>query len=138
MIFDKIDIPCLTDTQKIALIEAAEQTALRYCAPVYLVGSSLSSLYPRDLDIFIAVKGDSYLRLFTNYNKKTEHEGEGCHTKNAVAMQVQQARIYQKNKAYFESKVKGWDFDVKFQNIDQFLQHKGDKLRLDLVYEKLW
>ena len=134
-----LNIPCLTDTQIIALIECAEQTALRFCAPVYLVGSAVSKLYPNDIDLYVAVKGDSYIRLFANYNRKTEaKDSHGCHTENIKAMQIQQAKIIRKQKEYFESKIKGWDFDIKFQIIETFVQHKGERIRLDRIYEGLW
>ncbi len=132
----ELDIKCLNGQQQRRLIESAEQTALRFCAPVYLVGSAINNLYPNDIDIFIAVKGETYLRLFTNYNKKTESQTD--HLQNMKDMQIQQARIYRKQKEYFESQIKGWDFDVKFQVIDSFIQHTGERIRLDTVYSDLW
>ena len=132
----RLHIPCFTDAQKIALVEGAEQTALRYCCPVYLVGSSLVSEYPNDIDIFIAVSEDTYLRLFTNYNKLSQSEED--HMQNILDMKIQVAKIYQKQKVYFESRIKGWDFDIKFQNIEQFKQHSDNSLRLDSVYSKVW
>lgn len=101
-----IKIPCLTGK----LVEASEQVALRFCCPVYLIGSSIESLYPNDIDIMIACSGDTYLRLFTNYNRKTESDSD--HIGNIKEMKIQQAKIYQKQKLYFESKMKGWDFEI--------------------------
>lgn len=131
----EVEIPCLTKTQIRELVEAAHQTALRFCSPVYLVGSSVKSLYPNDIDLFIAVPGDTYLRLFTNYNRNSESED---HILNIQRMQIQQARILQKQKKYFESQVKGWDFDIKFQHSEAFLQHSGERIRLDFIYEGVW
>ena len=136
MKIEDLHIPCLSDKQKTKLVEAAEQTALRFCAPVYLVGSSLWNQYPNDLDIYVAVKSDSYLRMFTNYNKYSESEED--HMKNILDMKIQQAKIYKKQKEYFEERIRGWDFDIKFQSKEQFLQHKEDNLRLDFVYSNLW
>jgi hypothetical protein len=84
----------------------------------------------------IACTGDAYLRMFTNYNRKTESDED--HLGNIDAMKIQQAKIYKKQKDYFESRVKGWDFDVKFQNIEQFLQHSGNNIRLDTIYKTVW
>lgn len=131
-----IQIPCLTEKQTTELVEAAEQVALRFCCPVYLVGSAIDYEYPNDIDIYIACTGDTYIKLFTNYNKKTESEED--HIDNIRAMKIQQAKIYQKQKIYFEDRIKGWDFDIKFQNIDQFLQHEGNSIRLDYVYKTVW
>jgi hypothetical protein len=131
-----LDIPCLTKPQQKKLIEAAEQMALRFCAPVFLVGSAVSKMYPNDIDIYIAVTGESYLKLFTNYGKKTESETD--HVANIEDMQRQQAKIYKKQKDYFESRVNGWDFDVKFQNKEAFLKHEGERIRLDMVFVELW
>ena len=131
-----IKIPCLTGTQTKVLIEAAEQMALRFCSPVYLVGSAIGNVYPNDIDIYIAVSGESYIRLFSNYNRKTESESN--HLQNIKDMQIQQAKIYQKQKVYFEERIKGWDFDIKFQNIDQFVQHKGKTIRLDFIFKEMW
>jgi hypothetical protein len=130
------DVKCLTPQQRVALVEAAEQTALRYCAPVYLVGSATWNMYPNDIDIYIAVQEQTYLRLFTNFGKASESESD--HMKNMEDMKLQQARLYKKNKEYFEKRVKSWDFDVKFEHINQFLQHKGDRVRLDTLYMHLW
>jgi hypothetical protein len=132
----EVEIPCLSKDQKQSLVEAAHQTALRFCSPIYLVGSALESEYPNDIDLYIAVPGHTYLRLFTNYNRSTESSDD--HYINSQRMQIQQARIYQKQKQYFESKVKGWDFDIKFQNHDQFVKHEGKRLRLDFIYEGVW
>lgn len=133
---ENVHIPSFTGKQTRELIEASEQVALRFCAPVYLVGSATHSVFPNDVDIFIAVSSESYLRLFTNYNRKTESEQD--HLKNIDAMKIQQAKIYKKQKDYFESRIKGWDFDVKFQNIEQFKQHKDKKVRLDYIYKEVW
>ena len=132
---EKLYFPCFTEKQTKRLVEAAEQVALRFCAPVYLVGSATFSQYPNDIDIFIAVSSASYLRLFCNYNRATESED---HLQNMKEMQIQQAKIYKKQKDYFESCVKGWDFDVKFQVFEQFQQGIGTKIRLDTIYKKVW
>jgi len=131
-----IEIPCLTGKQTQALIEAAEQVALRFCSPVFLVGSAVEKIHPNDIDIYVAVNGQTYLRLFTNYGRKTESESD--HVKNMDDMKIQQAKIYKKQKDYFESKVKAWDFDIKFQNLEQFLKHDGKRIRLDYIYSNVW
>jgi hypothetical protein len=130
------EIPCLTEEQKEKLIEAAEQTALRFCAPVYLVGSALTKTDPNDIDIYVAVDEQTYLRLFTNYGKKAESESD--HVFNMKAMQVQQAKIYKKQKEYYYSKVKSWDFDIKFQVREPFLKVDAPRIRLDAIYEGVW
>ncbi len=132
----ELEIPCLSNRQKVDIVEASEQTALRFCAPVFMVGSALDSEYPNDIDIFIGLEGDAYIRLFCNYNRLSESDND--HFKNMKEMKIQQAKIYKKQKQYFESRVKGWDFDIKFQNIEQFMQHKDKKLRLDYVYSEVW
>lgn len=131
----EIEIPCLSKIQRRELVECAHQTALRYCSPIYLVGSALTSEYPNDIDLFIAVPGATYLRLMTNYNRANESED---HMLNIQRMSIQQARLYQKQKRYFESKIKGWDFDIKFQNVESFMKHDGLRMRLDFLYEGVW
>lgn len=131
-----IHLPAFKGTQKKILVEASEQVALRFCSPVYLVGSSIWNLYPNDIDIYIAVNEQTYLRLFTNYNRATESEEN--HLQNMRDMRVQQAKIYKKQKEYFMNRIKGWDFDVKFQDVRQFKQHKENKVRLDTVFKELW
>ncbi len=131
-----VEIPCLSKSQRRDLVEASHQVALRFCSPVYLVGSALDSEYPNDLDIYVAVPGETYLRLFTNYNRASQSKED--HILNIQRMSIQQARLYQKQKQYFESKVKGWDFDVKFQIVDQFVKHEGKKLRLDFIFDGVW
>lgn len=130
------EIMCLTDEQIEKLVFASEQTALRFNCPVYLVGSALSTMYPNDIDIYIACSSNTYMRLFTNFGRKSESLED--HVANMNDMKIQQAKMYKKQKDYFESHIKGWDFDVKFENIDSFMQRKGKKLRLDEIYNKLW
>lgn len=129
-------LPCLTHQQMRRLIESAEQIALRFCSPVYLVGSAVSKKFPNDIDIYVACNGETYLRLFTNYGRLTESKND--HLKNMKAMQVQQAKIIKKQKEYFCSQIKGWDFDIKFQVIDSFMQHQGKRIRLDEIYKEVW
>lgn len=131
-----IHLPAFTSQQKDTLVECAEQLALRFCAPVFLVGSAIDNYYPNDIDIYIAVNETTYLRLFTNYNRLSESKDD--HVKNIEAMKLQQAKIYRKQKEYFMERILGWDFDVKFQNYQAFSQHKGQKIRLDLAYLRIW
>lgn len=131
-----IELKCLTKEQQEKLIHCAEQTALRFCSPVYLVGSAVNSEYPNDIDLIIAVSGETYRRLFANYNRRTESQED--HLGNCNAMSVQQAKIYKKQKEYFEKNIKGWDFDVKFQIKEQAIEQKGEKIRLDTIYESVW
>lgn len=130
-----IQIPCLNKEEIETLIFSAVQVALRFSCPVFLVGSAVDSAFPNDIDIYCAIKGDAYLRLFTNYGRKSQSDD---HMENCRMMKIQMAKIYKKQKEYFESKIKGWDFDVKFQIIDQFMKHEGKRIRLDSVYEGVW
>ena len=127
---------CLSGHQKKLFVEACEQIALRFCSPVYLVGSAIDSLYPNDIDLYVVTNEQTYLRMFTNYNKMTESEED--HLANVKAMQVQQAKIYKKQKDYLMERIKGWDFDVKFQYKKHFIQHLDEQVRMDMVYKELW
>lgn len=136
-LYDKLpDIRCLTKKQIEGLMFAAQQTALRFCCPVYLVGSAVDSMYPNDIDIYIVVESDTYMRLFTNFNRLSESETD--HMKNSRDMLIQQAKMYRKQKKYFEGRVNSWDFDVKFESKESFFKREGKRIRLDTIYEGLW
>jgi hypothetical protein len=56
-------IPCLDKHTEQQLIRAANETALRFMAPIYLCGSAVDSKDPLDIDIFMVVTERQFKRL---------------------------------------------------------------------------
>jgi len=98
---------------------AADQTAIRFLSPVYLVGSFISNKkHALDIDIVLVLTEDRFHRLFNRDGR------------------ILNDRVFnfrKKQKLYFEKIIKYYDIDFKVQRIWEFEEIKKKKLKLDSI-----
>lgn len=119
-------IPGLSNFESIVLQLSADGVAMRFCSPVYLIGSSLEHGKPLDIDIVIVVTKMQFFHLVGVFEKEY-HESL---TKNEVTeARLRMARLTKKYRESFEGV--NLDVDLKFQTHEKFFSHNGERLRLD-------
>lgn len=113
------------------LLRAANETALRFMAPVYLCGSAMTSGSPLDLDIFLVVAEKQFRRLIGCSSEELQRKMlfEKPDDQNFLRL----ARFYKKQKQYFESFVYSLDIDFKVKTFDQFFSIEVPRRRLDAL-----
>lgn len=119
---------CLDALYNRMLVAAATQTAKRYCAPIYLVGSSLILEDALDLDIFMVVDNRQYSNLIGE-----RYSGTNLHNAVFGDNYMREARLITKNKTYFEGFVHTHDIDFKIETFDRFFKIKDRKIRIDAL-----
>lgn len=97
----------------------ANNCAIRFKSPVYLVGSFVDDPENAiDIDIILVLTNDRFKRLFK--------AAWPCWNERRW-------KFRKKQKEYFEIHVPDWDFDFKVQTLSQFRKHKGKRIKLDNV-----
>lgn len=101
---------------------AADETAIRFLSPVYLVGSYIKNPEKaKDIDIYMVTTKARFFRLFG-----PDDSGD------------QMDRIFRfrkKQKLYFENYITDKDIDFKITTTEHFFKNKEDKLKLDNIME---
>jgi len=101
------------------LIMAANETAIRFLCPVYLVGSYIEKLdNARDIDILMVTTQKRFERFF---GKEYSLERDLYFRK--------------KEKIYFETYINDMDIDFKIVTIENFISKDGKKIKLDTIQE---
>lgn len=109
----------LYDAKILCLKACADETAIRFLSPLYLVGSFAT--WPneaKDIDILMVTTKDRFIRLF----------GE-------EEFNDRQFQFRKKQKLDFEMHLTSADIDFKVVTMEQFIRHKGKKLKLDKIME---
>lgn len=127
----KVSVPILGDYGSHTLCQLANNTALRFGAPVFLVGSALTSKEPLDIDIVMQVFDNQYDRIIA-----PESETNWAYHSGKIDNGWKRwLRFQMKQKEYFESGLRPWniEIDFKIQRFNLFYAHtaKFKKARLD-------
>jgi len=121
-------IACLSPLMNKLMICAACNIAMRFCAPVYVVGSSIIYDNPLDIDIILVVSEKQFKNLIG-----TTGEINTAYINNEPSpAYLRWARFTMKQKRYFEERVSEWDIDFKITTRKQFFKVQGRKIRLDV------
>ncbi len=99
------------------LVKAATECASRFMAPIYLVGSSLVSNDPLDVDIIMVLDHRQYWKLFGCTPKDFQ---ELYHNSIYYGPYERMARLVKKQKKFFEAFLGGMDVDFKVQTKEDF------------------
>lgn len=126
----KSKVPCLDNFAWHDLVCRSTNTAMRFCAPIYLVGSALTHKEPLDLDIIMVVPEKQFTKLMGGSKQKYDRAWQ-LQAVNRSPEWRRYARFIKKQRDYFYSYTHVYDIDFKIQEEVAFKKTKGKKLRLD-------
>jgi hypothetical protein len=123
-----IETPGLDTFERVALQMAAAAMAMRFCCPVFLVGSCMEKREAADIDLIMVVSNKQMIRLFG----ATKKQMLDSHKINEFdASYFKWAKFTKKYKHFFEDSGLSMDVDFKIQTPEEFAEQKGPRARLD-------
>lgn len=114
------------------LVLAATECASKFSAPVYLVGSSLVSENPLDIDIVLVLNHRQYFNIMGCTEDTFQELFTGFILHGPY---LRYSRLIKKQKAYFEGFLGCADVDFKIQIESKFSKKTGLRVRIDQLQD---